>query len=164
MEQLGKLDIKALYSITSPERLLKRLVREYEKNNRTRLPECARAVGHPVETSCTILDLKDVSLSNFYQVKDYVMQASSVGQDRYPETMGKFYVINAPWAFTAIWSVIKRWLDEVTVAKISILGSSYQPELLKQIPAENLPEEFGGKCKCQGGCSSSDAGPWNRTP
>ena len=60
-----------------------------------------------METSCTILDLAGVSLSNFYRVKDYVMQASSIGQDRYPETMGKFYIINAPWAFTAVWAVIK---------------------------------------------------------
>ncbi|KAF4574527.1 hypothetical protein EYR36_005871 [Pleurotus pulmonarius] len=152
IEQLGKLDVTALYRITSTERLLQRLVHEYEKNDHQRFPACAKQAGHPIETSCTILDLKNVSLSNFYRVKDYVMQASSVGQDRYPETMGKFYVINAPWAFTAVWSIIKGWLDEVTVAKISILGTSYQPDLLKQIPAENLPEEFGGKCKCPGGC------------
>ncbi|KAL4264398.1 Phosphatidylinositol/phosphatidylcholine transfer [Pleurotus pulmonarius] len=163
IEQLGKLDVTALYRITSTERLLQRLVHEYEKNDHQRFPACAKQAGHPIETSCTILDLKNVSLSNFYRVKDYVMQASSVGQDRYPETMGKFYVINAPWAFTAVWSIIKGWLDEVTVAKISILGGSYQPDLLKQIPAENLPVEFGGQCKCPGGCSSSDAGPWNPT-
>ncbi|KAJ8697755.1 cytosolic factor, phosphatidylinositol/phosphatidylcholine transfer protein [Pleurotus ostreatus] len=164
VEQLGKLDIKALYAITTPERLLKRLVHEYEKNEHDRFPACTKQIGHPIETSCTILDLKGVSLTSFYSVKDYVMQASSVGQDRYPETMGRFYLINAPWGFTTVWSFIKPWLDEVTVAKISILGSSYSSELLKQIPAENLPKEFGGLCTCSGGCSSSDAGPWNPTP
>lgn len=89
------------------------------------------------------------------------MAASSVGQDRYPETMGKFYIINAPWAFSAVWSMIKPWLDEVTVSKIDILGTSYKDKLLAQIPAENLPQEFGGSCNCPGGCSLSDAGPWN---
>jgi hypothetical protein len=92
--------------------------------------------------------------------------------------MGKFYIINvsttapflatvadlpfqAPYLFSTVWSLIKPWLDEVTVSKISILGKNYQSELLKQIPAENLPTDFGGKCSCAGGCSLSDAGPWN---
>ncbi|KAF5337001.1 hypothetical protein D9611_002918 [Ephemerocybe angulata] len=161
IEQLGKLDIKALYAATTPERQLKRLVWEYEKSLRTRIPVCSRLVGHPVSTFCTILDLGGVSLSNFYRVKDYVSAASSIGQDRYPETMGKFYIINAPWAFTAIWSVVKGWLDPVTVQKIQILGGSYQSELLKQIEPQNLPKIFGGVCECPGGCSMSDAGPWN---
>jgi hypothetical protein len=77
--------------------------------------------------------------------------------------MGKFYIINAPWAFQAIWTAIKPWLDPVTVAKIDILGSGAATEakLLEQIPAENLPKIFGGSCECVGGCSMSDAGPWN---
>jgi hypothetical protein len=161
VERLGQLDIKALYAATTQERQLQRLVFEYEKFLTERLPACAKACGHPVETSCTILDLGGVSLSNFYRVKDYVFAASSIGQDRYPETMGKFYIINAPWAFSAVWAVIKPWLDEVTVKKIDILGGSYKDTLLKQIPAENLPKEFGGTCVCAGGCSMSDAGPWN---
>lgn len=74
--------------------------------------------------------------------------------------MGKFYIINAPWAFSAVWAVCKRWLDEVTVSKINILGSDYQTSLLQQIPAENLPKQFGGSCSCIEGCSLSDAGPW----
>ena len=161
IEQLGKLDIPKLYAITTVDRQLKRLVYEYEKNINERMPACSRTVGHPVETSCTILDLNGVSISNFYRVKDYVMQMSAIGQDRYPETMGKFYIINAPWAFSAVWSIIKPWLDEVTVSKIDILGRDYKGKLLAQIPAENLPKEFGGQCECPGGCSLSDAGPWN---
>jgi len=161
IERLGKLDIKALYAATTQERQLQRLVFEYEKCQTVRLPACSKESGHPVETYCTILDLGGVSLSNFYRVKDYVSAASSIGQDRYPETMGKFYIINAPWAFSAVWTVIKPWLDEVTVKKIDILGGSYKDTLLKQIPAQNLPKEFGGACECTGGCSMSDAGPWN---
>lgn len=163
IERLGYLNIKELYRITTQERQLQRLVYEYEKNYSDRLPACSKACGHPVETSCTILDLWNVSLSNFYQVKDYVMSASSIGQNRYPESMGKFYIINAPWAFSAVWRIIKPWLDEVTVSKIDIIGSDYKDKLLAQIPAENLPKDFGGLCQCEGGCSLSDAGPWNPT-
>lgn len=161
VERLGQLDVKALYAITTPERQLQRLVYEYEKSISERLPACSKAVGHPVETFCTILDLQNVSLANFYRVKDYVMAASSIGQDRYPETMGKFYIINAPWAFSTVWSFIKPWLDEVTVAKIDIVGSGYKDKLAAQISPENMPKEFGGTCDCDGPCSLSDAGPWN---
>jgi hypothetical protein len=161
VERLGKLDIKALYAATTQERLLDRLISEYERSLATRMPASSREVGHPVETFCTIMDLQGVSLSNFYRVKDYVMEAASIGQNRYPEIMGKFYIINAPWAFSAVWSIIKVWLDEVTVNKIDIIGAAYKDKLLAQIPAENLPKEFGGTCECVGGCSLSDAGPWN---
>jgi len=160
VERLGQLDIKALYAATTQERLIQRLVVEYEKFIDERLPACSAATGQPVETSCTILDLQNVGLTNFYKVKDYVSEASAIGQNRYPECMGKFYIINAPWGFSTVWGLIKGWLDEVTVAKISILGSSYKSELLKQIPEENLPTDLGGTCKCEGGCSMSDKGPW----
>jgi len=162
IEQLGKLDIPALYSCTTPERQLQRLVHEYERSLLHRLPACSRDSGHPVETYCTILDLGNISISSFYRVKDYVMQASSVGQNRYPETMGKFFIINVPWTFSAVWSIIKPWLDEVTVKKINILSGAYRDELLKQIPIENLPKQFGGECDCPEGCSMSDAGPWKQ--
>lgn len=68
--------------------------------------------------------------------------------------------INAPWAFTSVWSLVKGWLDPVTVAKITILGHNYQSTLHAQIPKENLPSFLGGTCHCTQGCTLSDAGPW----
>jgi hypothetical protein len=56
--------------------------------------------------------------------------------------------------------MIKGWLDEVTVNKIDILNTTYRDKLLAQIPIENLPKDFGGSCECVGGCSLSNAGPW----
>ncbi|EJU05991.1 hypothetical protein DACRYDRAFT_19327 [Dacryopinax primogenitus] len=161
VERLGQLDLRKLYTFTTAERLLKRFVLEYEKFLTERLPACSTVVGHRVETSCTILDLQNVGIAQFYQVKDHIAQATRIGQDRYPECMGKFYIINAPWIFSTVWMVIKPWLDEVTVNKISILGYNYKDTLLQQIPAENLPADLGGLCQCPGGCSLSDAGPWN---
>ena len=74
--------------------------------------------------------------------------------------MGKFYIINAPWGFSTVWSLIKGWLDEATVAKIHILSSDYKTELQQQIPKESLPAFLGGSCFCGEGCQLSDAGPW----
>ena len=161
IEVLGKLDLNALYAATTYERMLKLVVLKYEKSFTDRLPACTAAAGHPVETTCTILDIQNVSLSTFYRVKDYMFAVSKIIDNHYPECMGKFYIINAPFVFSTMWSFVKPWLDATTAAKIDILGSTYKDKLLAQIDADNLPKEFGGNCECHGGCSLSYAGPWN---
>lgn len=150
-----------MYKITTSERMLTNLAVEYEKCADPRFPACSRKFNHLVETCCTIMDLKGVSITKVSQVYTYVKQASVISQNYYPERLGKLYMINAPWGFSTVWGVVKGWLDPVTVSKINILGSGYQKELLAQIPAENLPKSLGGKCECQGGCELSDAGPWH---
>ena len=149
-----------MYKITTAEKMLQNLVVEFERFADPRLPACSRKAGRLLETSCTIMDLKGVGLSNMNSVYGYVKQASAISQNYYPERMGKLYLINAPWGFSSIFSIVKGFLDPVTVEKISILGSGYQTELLKQIPSENLPKQFGGVCECKGGCGMTDPGPW----
>ncbi|KAK9347225.1 CRAL-TRIO domain-containing protein [Lipomyces starkeyi] len=161
IEQLGSVNLTEMYKITTFERMLQNLVWEYETFVLSRLPACSRKAGKLIETSCTIMDLKGVGISSIQQVYQYVREASVIGQNYYPERMGKFYMINAPFGFSTAFRIVRPLLDPVTVSKIFILGSSYQGELLKQIPAENLPTKFGGKCDCVGGCELSDAGPWH---
>ncbi|WFD33282.1 hypothetical protein MCUN1_000095 [Malassezia cuniculi] len=161
IEQLGNLDLKALFEVTTPERLIQRLVVEYERLQRERLPVCSEQQQELIETSCTIMDLKNVGVSQFWKVSSYVQQASKIGQHYYPETMGRFYIINAPYIFTTVWTVVKNWLDPVTTSKIQILGSGYVSELQKQLSLDHLPAILGGKCTCPNGCALSDAGPWN---
>ena len=140
--------------------MLQNLVCEYEKMADPRLPACSRKSGYLLETSCTVMDLKGVGISKATSVYGYTQAVSAISQNYYPERLGKLYIINAPWGFSGVFSVVKRFLDPVTVNKIHILGSGYEKELLAQIPAENLPKEFGGTCSCPGGCQLSDAGPW----
>ena len=149
-----------MYNITTQERMLTNLAVEYEKLSDPRLPACSRKAGTLLETCCTITDLKGVGITKIPQVYTYLKQVSTLSQNYYPERLGRLYIINAPWGFSGIWGVVKGWLDPVTVQKIHILGSSYQKELLAQVPAENLPKEFGGTCECAGGCKLSDKGPW----
>jgi hypothetical protein len=51
----------------------------------------------------------------------------------YPENMAKMYIINAPWLFTAIFKIVRTWLDERTREKISVEGKDYLKVLLKDI-------------------------------
>ena len=64
------------------------------------------------------------------------------------------YIVNAPFLFTAIWTIVKGFIDEKTRKKINIIGGSYKKTLLAAVEAENLPEWLGGECKCEeyGGC------------
>lgn len=160
IEQLGNVDLTALGKITSQERMVQNLVCEYEKMADPRLPACSRKSGYLLETSCSILDLKGVGIAKATSVYGYLQAVSAISQNHYPERLGKMYVINAPWGFSGVFSVVKKFLDPVTSAKIHVLGSGYKAELLAQVPAENLPKAFGGSCECPGGCALSDAGPW----
>jgi len=162
------LDINKLYAVTTEDRLLRRLVLEYERFEQERLPICTSQLppgSMPVETSCTILDMSGFSLPSFYRVKDFIGKASAIGQNYYPERMGKFYIINTPYFFSTAYAVVKLFLDPITREKIAVLSTKevWEVGLLKQIPKENLPVEFGGTCTCEGlgGCEMSDAGPWN---
>lgn len=149
-----------MYKITTAERMLQNLVVEYEKLVDPRLPACSRKSSQLLETCCSIMDLKGVGVSKVSSVYAYVKQASAISQNYYPERLGKLYLINAPWGFSSVFSVVKGFLDPVTVQKIHVLGSGYQSELLGQVPKENLPKLFGGECNCGGSCALSDAGPW----
>ncbi|KAL6246016.1 cytosolic factor, phosphatidylinositol/phosphatidylcholine transfer protein [Rhinocladiella similis] len=169
IESYGNIDLNAMYKITSAERMVQNLVVEYEKVADPRLPACSRKSGKLLETCCTIMDMKGVGVTKIPSVYGYLRSVSAISQDYYPERLGKLYIINAPWGFSSVFSVVKSFLDPITVAKIHVLGSGYQSDLLKQVPAENLPKQFGGTCECKGGCEYSDEGPWQdpqwvRTP
>jgi hypothetical protein len=149
-----------MYKISTAERMVQNLVVEYEKVADPRLPACSRKAGKLLETCCTIMDMKGVGVGRIPSVYGYLKSVSAISQDYYPERLGKLYIINAPWGFSSVFSFVKSFLDPITVAKIHVLGSGYQRELLAQVPAENLPKEFGGHCECDGGCQFSDQGPW----
>ena len=80
--------------------------------------------------------------------------------------MGQVAIINAPSSFTWIWSIMKPWMSKETQAKVNVLGSNFQAELLEMVDAENLPRSLGGTCTCGAmdgeseRCALSGVGPW----
>lgn len=59
------------------------------------------------------------------KVMNFVKLAASIGQDYYPEMLGKMFIVNAPMLFSGAWTMVKVFLDKRTVEKISILSSKY---------------------------------------
>ena len=75
--------------------------------------------------------------------------------------MGATFVINAPMIFSAVWAIIKGFLDEKTRSKIIIKGTDYLETILEHVDKENLPKFLGGTCECEGGCLKRQPGPWD---
>ncbi|CAD8196657.1 unnamed protein product [Paramecium pentaurelia] len=161
--QKGMLQLNKLFEVTTEQRLIKYYIQSYELLLKRIFPACSQTKGTKIEQSFTILDLKGGSMKMVSkQVYNFIQLASNIGQNNYPEILGKMYIVNAPMMFTGIWAMIKIWLDEKTKNKITILGSSYKDELLKHIDIDNLPDFLGGNSKCENtDVLSQNIGPWN---
>lgn len=163
IERIGLLKIQNLFKVTTQDRLVKYYIQSYERLVNDILPACTKKFNKRVDQSFTILDLKGASMKMASgQVYDFIKLASGIGQNYYPEIMGKMFIINAPMLFSGVWAIIKVWLDEKTRNKIKILGTSFQKELLEHIDAENLPDFLGGKCTVAdyGENLDIEQGPW----
>lgn len=130
-----------------------------------RFPACSKAKGQLVEQSLTIIDIENVGMGMLVgKTKEFVKLASDIGQNYYPEMLGTMFLINSGFFFSAVWSIVKGFIDEKTRNKINIEKKSYAKKLLELVDADNLPSFLGGKCTCShidGGCLLADIGPWN---
>lgn len=164
IERVGKLDVDSLLEITTIDRYLKAHVQNYEAMVEHKFPSCALEYKTPVSQIITIMDLEGVSMGFFFNSKNksILKRVISLDQDNYPECLYKMFVINAPWMFTAAYSVFKTFFDPATLQKIKIMGDDFMEELEKHIDPVNIPTFFGGKCKCKGGCLHKQPGPWDK--
>ena len=165
IELYDKTDVNGLFKITTEDKMVKYYIKQYERQIKYIFPACSAVVQRPVEQSCTILDANGIGVMSLVgPIKGFVKLASDIGQDYYPEMLGKMTIVNVGFLFRAIWSMVKSFIDAKTQSKISLLKSNYKEELLKLIDEDKLPSFFGGKCTCENfvcGCLGSDIGPWN---
>lgn len=109
-----------------------------------------------IDKIVVVMDCKGMGFHQLYlPALQLIKGVSEMDQEFYPERLAKLYVVNAPWMFTSIWNVIKLWLDDNMLSKISILGSEFLSEIEKDIHLDSLPKFLGGNCTCdhlKGGC------------
>lgn len=68
------------------------------------------------------------------------------------------FIINAPFVFTAVYAIVKGFVDEKTRTKIQVVGYNWTQSTLKEnIDDEWLPEALGGKNTHS---LLEDYGPW----
>lgn len=163
VELIGKVDANKLVQVTTIDRYVKYHVKEFEQCFKMRFPACSIAAKRHLDSCTTILDVQGVGLKNFSKyARELITRLQKIDSDNYPETLCRMYVINAGQGFKMLWGTIKSFLDPKTASKIHVLGTKYQNKLLEIIDESELPEFFGGKCRCDehGGCQRSDKGPW----
>ncbi|XP_058079396.1 sec14 cytosolic factor [Magnolia sinica] len=69
-------------------------------------------------------------------------------QAYYPERLAKVYLLNMPWIFVSVWSVVCRFLEKATLEKVVIVSSEEDRQaFINEIGEEALPEEYGGRAK-----------------
>ena len=110
-------------------------------------PYCSKLSGKRIDRNVTILDLKDFNLKPIIldkKIRQYLNTSTKIAQDYYPSLLGQQFIINAPFIFNAVWSIIKIMLNEKTKQKIKILGKDYIDELLKVCDKDQQPNCIGG--------------------
>ncbi len=91
-----------------------------------------------------VFDLAGLSRFPDLFALDYVRRVLVMDQAYYPERLETIYLINAPWYFAAIYSLISSFLDPVTAKKVQIIGTDYLPVITQQIDESQIPREMGG--------------------
>jgi len=165
IEMTCSMNLTDLFKVTTPDRMVKYYIKEYEKLLNVRFPACSKAHGGLIDRSLTIFDINGVGLSMLVgQTKEFVKLAADIAQDYYPEMLGTMFLVNSSMMFSLCWNVVKGFIDTKTRDKIKIEKSHYKEKLLLLVDADSLPTFFGGNCLCshiEGGCLLADIGPWN---
>lgn len=93
------------------------------------------------EGEITILfDLTDFSLSNMdYAPVKFIITCFEA---HFPESLGSLLIHKAPWLFTPIWAIVKKWLDPVVASKIVFTNKT--SDLNKYIDSSQLPIHLKG--------------------
>lgn len=104
----------------------------------------SQRLGKLVSKKLIILDLTNIPVLLDWSLLRILKRFGEVDEGMYPETLKVLFVINAPIYFTAIWAIVKPFVDPETISKMQILGANYLPTLLEHINADQIPVEYGG--------------------
>ncbi|KAJ0986912.1 hypothetical protein J5N97_005268 [Dioscorea zingiberensis] len=109
-----------------------------EYRDRIVLPSATRKHGRHIGTCIKVLDMTGLKFSALSQIK-LLTVISTVDDLNYPEKTETYYIVNAPYIFSACWKVVKPLLQERTRKKVQVLQGSGRDELLKIMDYASLP-------------------------
>lgn len=182
-ERTGAIKLKDVFPVLTDEQLVARHIRHHEKQRVRQLgfrdewhyreyltakENGADLSSYPdpslepaVETQTVIMDLSGLSMKPDNRGMAVFKATLKMDADMYPESLGHFFILNAPWIFKPLWGVIKYWLDPTTRKKFHVLGSDYYETLVQYIDPSQIPAELGGECRCYAdGLCCGKVGEW----
>ncbi|RAL52782.1 unnamed protein product [Cuscuta campestris] len=109
-----------------------------EYRDRVVLPSASKKHGTQISKCIKVLDMSGLKLSALSQIKLGTL-ITSIDDLNYPERTITYYIVNAPYVFSACWKVVRPLLHERTRKKVRVLSGSGQDELLKIMEYSSLP-------------------------
>ncbi|KAK7289599.1 hypothetical protein RIF29_03351 [Crotalaria pallida] len=109
-----------------------------EYRDRVILPAATKKHGRYIGTCLKVLDMTGLKLSALSHLR-LLTSISTVDDLNYPEMTDTYYIVNAPYVFSACWKVVKPLLQERTRKKIQVLQGCGKEELLKVMDYASLP-------------------------
>ncbi|OQS05162.1 peroxisomal multifunctional enzyme [Thraustotheca clavata] len=158
IEKMGSIDIKGLQSSgVTLQDLFKHYLFNMEYILRfvtTKPCSCSSCAESHTCKMLIILDARGLGMRDLAgEALEFVKNCTSVMQKHYPQQSFKIFLVNVPSWFGMIWKCIKPLLNETTRAKTFIVSEAETASaLLPFVDPESLPEEYGGTCRCEGGC------------
>jgi hypothetical protein len=116
------------------------MVRRHDANNRDldemkkfviyTYEELLRQANAKHEQITLVFDMHQFGMGCMdYEVVKYLI---STMQLNYPDALGTFCILNAPFVFYACWVVIAPWLDPVTSAKVNFCSSKQLRDVIDE--------------------------------
>ncbi|KAF5307659.1 hypothetical protein FQR65_LT06714 [Abscondita terminalis] len=138
----ASLDIVGILHCTSKQEMIKLTIKILEN-----YLEIARDTGG--NNIVVVFDMDGFNLKDYAwrPAAEVVVGLLQMYEANYPEILKSCYIINAPTVFAVAFSVVKRFLNEYTLGKISIYKADprkWQKVLRDHIPPEILPKYYGG--------------------
>eukprot|EP00614_Pseudopedinella_elastica_P002399 CAMPEP_0172590492 /NCGR_PEP_ID=MMETSP1068-20121228/9011_1 /TAXON_ID=35684 /ORGANISM="Pseudopedinella elastica, Strain CCMP716" /LENGTH=427 /DNA_ID=CAMNT_0013386397 /DNA_START=37 /DNA_END=1320 /DNA_ORIENTATION=- len=98
--------------------------------------------------SITVLDVTGLRVMGAHANVEFLKALLGLLGEHYPERARNILIINVPWGFDTLWSIIKGFIDPVTRNKIYIeRGEARVRAALMELIAEaHVPKEYGGSC------------------
>ncbi|XP_071725707.1 SEC14 cytosolic factor [Rutidosis leptorrhynchoides] len=109
-----------------------------EYRDRIILPAATKKFERHISTCVKVLDMTGLKISQLSQLK-LLTVISSIDDLNYPEKTDTYYIVNAPYIFSACWKVVRPLLQERTRKKVQVLSGCGRDELLKIMDYESLP-------------------------
>ncbi|KAK7276979.1 hypothetical protein RIF29_18128 [Crotalaria pallida] len=109
-----------------------------EYRDRVILPKATKNHGRFISSCMKVLDMTGLKLSALNQLK-LLSAIATIDDLNYPEKTATYYVVNAPYIFSACWKIVKPLLHERTKKKVQVLQSCGREELLKVMDYASLP-------------------------
>ncbi|KAL6543077.1 hypothetical protein OROHE_010597 [Orobanche hederae] len=129
---------RSMYDKASIHYYVQSHIQMNEYRDRVIMPYATKKIGRYIGTCVKILDMTGLKISALNQIK-LLSVISTIDDLNYPEKTETYYIVNAPYIFSACWKVVRPLLQERTRKKVQVLSGSGRDEFLKIMDYESLP-------------------------